>query len=123
MVTSRLLLITLALPLFLGAAPHPGASGHKETVRGYLVDLVCVKEEAGKFPGFGPNHSRKCLLMPACSRRGYAVLLPSSEVLSFDDHGNELARKLIASRHQEKGFVVKATGTRQGDHFLVMRIE
>ena len=122
MARSYLLLITLALPVLLGAAPKP-VSAHKETVRGYLVDLVCLKEEAGKFPDFAPNHTRKCLQMPACAQGGYAVLLPSNEVLAFDEHGNELARKLIASRQQEKGFVVKATGTRQGDRFHLLRIE
>jgi len=119
----RLLLITMALSLLLSAAPNPGASARKEIVRGYLVDLVCVKEEAGKLPELGPNHTRKCLLMPACVQGGYAILLPSNEVLAFNDHGNDLARKFIASRHQEKGFTIKATGTRDGDHFHVLRIE
>ena len=117
------LLITLVLPFLLAAAPHPDSKAHKEALRGYLVDLVCVKEEAGKLPDLGPNHTRKCLLMPACVRGGYAILLSSNEVLAFDGHGNDLALKFIASRHQEKGFAIKATGIRDGDHFHVLRIE
>jgi hypothetical protein len=114
--------------LLMGLAPlahaaNPDAAPRKEAVRGYLVDLVCVKEEAGKLDVLGPNHTKKCLQMPACVQGGYAVLLPSNEVLAFDEHGNELARKLVASRHQEKGFVVKATGTREGDLLHVLKIE
>ena len=103
----RLLLITLVLPLLLTATPNPDAKTPKQTLRGYLVDLVCVKEEAGKLPDLGPNHTRKCLLMPACVRGGYAILLSSNEVLAFDGHGNDLALKFIASRHQEKGFAIR----------------
>lgn len=104
-------------------AADNNAVPRKESVRGYLLDTVCIKEEAGKLPDLGPNHTRKCLQMPACVQGGYAVLLPSNEVLTFDEHGNELARKLIASSHKEKGFAIKATGIREGDHFRVLRIE
>ena len=105
-----------------GAALNSTPSAHTETVRGYLVDLVCIKEEAGKIPSFGPDHTKKCLQMPVCAHSGYAVLLSSKEVLPFDEHGNELARKLIDSRHQEKGILIKATGSRQENIFHVSRI-
>jgi hypothetical protein len=120
---SLLALIAITLSQWAGAAPPPASSVHKETVRGYLVDLVCIKEEADKFTDFGPDHTKKCLQMPVCARGGYAILLPSKEVLPFDDHGNDLARKLIASSRQEKGFAVRATGMRQGNYFHVLRIE
>src|SRR5438270_14102219 len=109
---SFLILLVIAPSQWVIAAsgsPHPG----KETVSGYLVDLVCVKEEAGKVADFGPGHSKKCLEMPVCSRGGYAILLPSKEVLSLDDRSNELARKLISNSHKENGFALKATGIRQ----------
>ena len=95
----------------------------KEVLRGYLVDLVCVKEEAWKVSDLGPAHTRKCLLMPACIRGGYAILLPSKQVLAFDERGNELAQKMLASHHQEKGITVKVTGLREGETFHVLRIE
>jgi len=95
----------------------------KEVVRGYLVDLVCVKEETGKIPDLGPNHTRKCLEMPACIQGGYAILLPSNQVLAFDQHGNELARRWLKSRRQEKGIMIKATGMREGQTFHVLRID
>lgn len=129
------LLLVLSLALSLDATPNPASAPHKENVlgkesapgkevvRGYLVDLVCVREEAGKIPDLGPNHTRKCLQMPACVQGGYAVLLPSNQVLAFDQHGNELAQKWLASRHQEKRIVIKAIGSRDGNTFRVLRIE
>jgi len=120
--TFRLVLLSILLLPLLGAAA-PDASTGRETLRGYLVDLVCVKEEAGKLSELGPSHTRKCLQMPACVQGGYAILLPSNEVLAFDDHGNELARKRVGSGHQEKGWLVKVTGVRTANQLRVLRIE
>jgi hypothetical protein len=117
--TSLVLMSALALASWTRAA----SVRHKETLRGYLVDLVCMKEEAGKISDFGEKHTKKCLQMPVCSLGGYALLLPSKEVIPFDDHGNDLARKLLATRSQEKDFVIKATGTRQENTFHVLRLE
>src|SRR6478752_6897915 len=102
---SFLILGILLLAAAGNAIPYPAAVPPKEVLRGYLVDLVCMKEEAGKVPDFGLTHTKKCLQMPACSQGGYALLLPSKEVLAFDEHGNTLARKLIAARNQEKAFM------------------
>jgi hypothetical protein len=121
-ITSFLILLIMAPWQWATAASGSPNSG-KETVSGYLVDLVCVKEEAGKVADFGPDHSKKCLQMPVCSRGGFAILLPSKEVLSLDDRSNELARKVISNSHKEKGFVVKATGIRQGSFFHVLRMD
>ena len=125
MVFSRIVclwLLVLSVALSSGAAPGLASHLGKEVVRGYLVDLVCVKEEAGKFPDLGPNHTRKCLEMPACSQGGYAILLPSNQVLSFDQQGNELVRRWLKSGRQEKGIMIKATGMREGQTFHVLRI-
>jgi hypothetical protein len=119
----RLFLITITLASSAAAATDSTGAPHKEVLRGYLIDMVCMKEEAGKSTDFAPNHSKKCLQMPACIHGGYGILLSSKEVFPFDDHGNELAKKLIASHRQEKGFVVKVTGVRQGSRFDVTRIE
>ena len=91
-----------------------------ESVRGYLVDAVCVKEEAAQLKELGPKHTKKCLQMPACRKGGYALLLPSSnDVLRFDPHGNELAIRLVDSHRLESGWLLQATGKRTGDEFAV----
>jgi hypothetical protein len=114
--------LSLLLPVIAGGE---AASGKRpvSSVRGYLVDMVCVREEAGKLPDLGPKHSRKCLQMPACVASGYAILLPSNEVLKFDARGNDLTARLVRAGHRDTGWLVKVTGIRQGDEIAVRAIE
>lgn len=100
-------------------------TGLQESVRGYLVDTLCVKEEAAQLAGLGPKHTRKCLQMPACRKSGYALLLPShnNDVLRLDKRGNDLAAKLINAGHLESGWLLRATGKRTGGEFAVATLE
>jgi hypothetical protein len=93
----------------------------QESVRGYLVDTVCVKEEAAQLSQLGSKHTKKCLEMPACRESGYALLLPSykNDVLHFDKRGNELAARLVNEHRVESGWLLQATGKRTGDQFAV----
>jgi hypothetical protein len=98
----------------------------QESVRGYLVDTVCVKEEAAQLSVLGSKHTKKCLQMPACRESGYALLLASSnnnDVLRFDNRGNDLAGKLVDSHRVESGWLLQATGKRTGDQFAVTTLE
>lgn len=94
-----------------------------EVVNGHLVDMVCVRDEAAHLAELGPKHTTKCLKMPACRDSGYALLLPSNEVLRFDPRGNELAAKLIEAAHRDGDWKMRATGKREGDNFLVKTLE
>ena len=60
-------------------AERAAKAGNPESVRGYLVDTVCVKEEAAQLSQLGVKHTKKCLEMPACREGGYALLLPSHQ--------------------------------------------
>jgi len=94
------------------------------TVRGYLVDAVCLKEEAAQLVELGPKHTKKCLQMPACRESGYALLLPANHaVVRFDARGNDLAIRLVNSHRLENGWLLQATGTRTGDKFAVATLE
>jgi len=97
----------------------------QESVRGYLVDTVCVKEEAAQLADLGTKHTKKCLQMPACREGGYALLLPqhNNDVLRFDKRGNDLAARLVNGRHGESGWLLQATGRRNGDEFAVATLE
>jgi hypothetical protein len=107
----------------LGAKRRP-----EESVRGYLVDTVCVKEEAAHLADLGVKHTRKCLQMLACRKSGYALLLPShnhnnNDVLRFDKRGNQLATRLVNGRHAEGGWLLQVTGKRNGEEFAVATLE
>ena len=106
-------------------AERAAKAGNPESVRGYLVDTVCVKEEAAQLSQLGVKHTKKCLEMPACREGGYALLLSShnNDVLRFDKRGNELAAKLINGHRVESGWLLQATGKRNGDQFAVATLE
>jgi hypothetical protein len=99
----------------------------QESVRGYLVDTLCVKEEAAQLANLGSKHTKKCLQMPTCRESGYALLVPSAnnnnDVLRLDKRGNDLAVRLVNSRHGESGWLLRATGKRNGDEFAVTTLE
>ncbi|HEY4677759.1 MAG TPA: hypothetical protein VIJ01_11380 [Candidatus Angelobacter sp.] len=99
--------------------------GPKESVRGYLVDTVCVKEEAAQLSSLGAKHTKKCLQMPACRESGYALLLssPKNYVLRFDKRGNQLAARLVNGRHMEGSWLLQVTGQRNGEEFAVTTLE
>jgi hypothetical protein len=106
-------------------AERAAKAGNQESVRGYLVDTVCVKEEAAQLSQLGVKHTKKCLEMPACREGGYALLLSShnNDVLRFDKRGNELAVKLINGHRVESGWLLQAIGKRNGDQFAVATLE
>ena len=99
--------------------------GTQESVRGYLVDTVCVKEEAAQLSQLGVKHTKKCLEMPACRESGYALLLPfnNNDVLHLDKRGNELAARLVNGHRMESGWLLQATGKRTGNQFAVSTLE
>src|SRR6266571_2280539 len=82
------LLIFLATSAMLRASDHQSWSG-------YLIDVACATDRKNNLSKLGPEHTRKCLQMPACQNSGYALLTEELQVLRFDHRGNDLARKLL----------------------------
>lgn len=92
-----------------------------ETLKGYLVDMVCAHSPTDRL-NLGPEHTRKCLLMPACRAGGYGILTGNDDVIPFDEKGNAQAEKLLGATPQEADFRVTVSGRRRGDRFEVSRI-
>jgi hypothetical protein len=110
------------LVLVLFAAISLTAFAAETTVKGYLVDLSCAKEEGSK-PGFGAKHDKDCLQMPDCEKSGYGVLTPDNKVVKFDKSGNTQAKAFIANSKKTKDFRVNVTGSVKGDTMTVQKIE
>ncbi len=108
----------------LGAGKTATRPRLQQSVRGYLVDNLCLKEEAARLSELGRKHTRKCLQMPSCRESGYGLLLPATnDVLRFDKHGNDLAIQLINSKPLESGWLLQATGSRSQDRFVVTTLD
>ncbi len=110
------------LTLVLLAAVALSAFAAETKVQGYLVDLACSSEE-GQKPGFGAKHSKECLQMPDCAKSGYGVLTDDKKVIKFDAASNAKAKQFIADMKKEKDIKVNVTGTVNGEHMTVSKIE
>jgi hypothetical protein len=91
-------------------------------VQGYLVDIACASEE-GQRANFGAKHSKDCLQMPDCAKSGYGLLTDDKKVIKFDAASNEKAKQFIADLKKEKDIKVNVTGTVNGEHMTVSKIE
>lgn len=111
------------LILILFAAVSLSAMAANTTVKGYLVDLACAKENAEKpDPKFPAKHSRDCLQMPECVRAGYGVMTADKKVIKFDKAGNARAKKFIATMKKDKDITVTVSGNVKGDTMTVTKI-
>jgi len=108
--------------LILFTALAMSAFAADTTVKGYLVDLSCAREE-GQKPGFGAKHSKDCLEMDDCAKSGYGVLTDDKKIISFDQAGNQQAKKFIAELKKQKDIKVSVTGAVKGDSMTVNKIE
>ena len=110
------------LALVLLTAVALGAFAADTKVQGYLVDIACASEE-GQRANFGVKHSKDCLQMPDCAKSGYGVLTDDKKVIKFDAASNEKAKQFIADLKKAKDLKVNVTGTVNGEHMTVSKIE
>ena len=119
----RLLVPLFVVISFLSASSKDlQPKGKKITIRGYLVDVSCVNDRATELSDLGPSHTKKCLLMPACERSGYAVMDAENHVYRFDTRGNALAKNFIVSTDKEKDWQIIVSGNLTGDQLAVSKL-
>jgi len=89
---------------------------------GYLIDTACAGDRKNNLSTLGPEHTRKCLEMPACRNSGYALLTDDLIVLRFDARGNNLSKELVESNTWRTGRKIRVVGDLDGDMILVKRV-
>ena len=98
--------------------PTPQAS-----VTGILIDNACgatmMKDPNPEQAAAG--HPRSCAMKPDCAASGYAVIT-GSDLIKFDDHGNDLAKDFLAKSDKTDNLKVTVVGDRQGDTIAVTSI-
>jgi hypothetical protein len=109
------------LVMILFAAVSLTAFAADTTVKGYLVDLSCAKEE-GQKAGFGAKHTKGCLQMDDCEKSGYGVMTDDKKVIRFDKAGNEEAKKFIAALTKKSDIKVAVDGAVNGESMTVSKI-
>src|SRR5258707_9345325 len=106
------------LVMILFAALSLSAFAADTTVKRYLVDLACAKEDGSK-ADFGAKHTKGCLQMDECEKSGYGVLTDDKKVIRCDKAGNEQGKKFIAALTQTKDIKVAVNGAVTGDNMTV----
>jgi hypothetical protein len=109
------------LVMILFAAISLSAFAADTTVKGYLVDLACAKEDGSK-AGFGAKHTKGCLQMDECEKSGYGVMTDDKKVVRFDKAGNEQAKKFIAALTKKTDIKVAVDGAVNGENMTVTKI-
>ena len=102
-----------------GAGPKPSTTRWS----GYLIDLACARERKDVEPDLGPQHTKKCMLMPACNRNGFGLLTDANELLPFDENSNSKVRTLLRRTNQSGDLRVVVQGTMANDILQIRKIE
>jgi len=129
----RLLCSFAAFAVLAGIAAIGAETSNPGTIRGVLLDTKCspgaelrmVPTPTMHFEGgmlWAYNHTRECLLMPACQRSGYGVY-GNEKFLAFDAAGNQKALALIQASKKEDDMRVEVTGGVQGDKIKVASLK
>jgi hypothetical protein len=111
----------LAVLLILSAMVIAGsAAGKKVTLTGYLVDQMCgsgMKDTAK-----AAEHTKDCSLMDHCASSGFGIFADGKYV-KFDSEGSKKAKALVEKSSKEKGIMVVAEGTQDGDTLTVVSLK
>lgn len=93
---NKLLLIAI-----LAIGSSASATDWKNVV---LIDQAC----AAKAKANPDAHTRSCAIQ--CSKSGYGILTKDGQYLKFDQHGNEVAAKLLAATDKQDHLRVNVQG-------------
>ncbi len=112
-----------------------GTPATSATVHGVLIDQHCsAQADTRMVPDPTPhleggilwayNHTKSCLLMPACRRSGYGVFTnETNKFLLFDAAGNRKALALIEASKKDDNMRVEVTGQIDGDKMKVASLK
>ncbi len=108
--------------LMLFVALSVSAFAADTTVKGYLVDMACAKEDGAK-ADFPAKHTKGCLQMDECEKSGYGLMTADKKVIRFDAAGNAAAKKFITELTKKTDIRVSVTGAVTGDNMTVSKID
>ena len=91
------------------------------TVKGYLLDNVCIRVNKANLPACAPTYKKECALDPACSISGYAVYTDSGTLIPLTKTSN--ARALTFLTKPSSTLKVTITGNMSGKYIEILSIQ
>ena len=109
----------LVLALGLTASAQDKTAGKPQTVKGYIVDVMCGGDMTGSDAmAKAAKHERTCALKGSCAESGFGVM-SDGKFYKFDDNGNTKAKSLLESSKKKSAPMAEVTGTIDGDKLAV----
>ena len=113
------LVFSCVFPISAKASKPSGTT----TWSGYLIDLTCARERKKEEADLGEKHTKKCMQMPVCDRKGFGLLMDNNELLVFDEEGNRKVRLLLQQTNLETHLRASVVGVKSNDLLKVTRIK
>jgi len=114
----NLIIVNLILFLFAGIG---FAKTKPVTLKGYLLDNVCIKVNKENLPACAPAYKKECALNPACSESGYALYTDDGKLIPLTKKSN--AKALAFLKNTESTLKVTIAGRMSGKYLEIISIQ
>ena len=112
--------IVVSLLLFLSAGI--GFSKAKPiTVKGYILDNVCIKLNKKDLPACVAKYTKECALQPACSESGYALYTDEGKLMPFTKNSSLRVKAFL--KNNESTIKVSVAGEKTGKYLEIITIQ
>ena len=105
--------ITLAAMLVFSFSSLLGLGGRPsedlQEFRGVILNEQCYKVQPTWIP-FAHEHSLACAMRPQCFLSGYHLIVDDQPVLTLDNRGEVLARRILQTTKRQNNFQVVIQG-------------
>jgi len=88
----------LAAVVLMLSLPVNGQSEETMTVRGDIIDTMCLTAHSDNLAEFVKGHTKQCVLMPSCVNSGMNIVQADGTVLKLDE---ESAKKVVEFLKQD----------------------
>jgi hypothetical protein len=113
-----IIVVNLVLFVFAGIG---FAKTKPVTVKGYLLDNVCIRVNKANLPACAPAYKKECALDPACSVSGYAVYTDSGTLIPLTKTSN--ARAITFLKTPGTTLKVTVIGNMSGKYLEILSIK
>ncbi|MCB4791820.1 MAG: hypothetical protein LHV68_08030 [Elusimicrobia bacterium] len=114
----KFIVVSLMFFLFAGIG---FAKSKPITVKGYILDNVCIKLNQKDLPGCAAKHTKECALTPACYESGYAVYTDEGKLIPLSKKATAKTRAYL--KNTESSIKVMISGEKSGKYLDIITIQ
>jgi len=111
--------VTFAV-LLAGLVVLAALAGEVMTLKGVIIDNMCVSANKDNLAEFIKTHTKQCALMPDCVASGYSLFV-DGKLHKFDQPSNKKIEEFLRKDESKLEVVVK--GEKVGEELKLVSIE